>query len=150
MGPRDFLYLGASDWAYPAWRQAFYPEGLPEDWLLSYYNTRFQAVYLPAARWRVATPEQWRQWLDDTRDGFVFLLEDDAAPVPVASARVRRVSAGWEAGHVWWLDEAFDLRALAGRIAGHAASGAPLFVISRRGDLERLGQVESLRGVMGY
>jgi hypothetical protein len=28
----------------------FIPDDLPDDWLLSYYNTQFQAVYLPAAR----------------------------------------------------------------------------------------------------
>ena len=61
-----FIYIGAVDWTHFAWRQTLYPEDLPEDWLLSYYNTQFQAVYLPASVWQAASATTWAQWLSDT------------------------------------------------------------------------------------
>ena len=56
----------------------------------------------------------------------------------------------WTVAHVWWLDEAPDLRALAQRISLQAATGEPLFVFSRSGDLALLRQVDALKQVMGY
>lgn len=139
------------NWDRPDWRGSFYPQGLPDDWLLSYYNTQFQAVYLPAAVWQAATEADWAQWLNDTRDGFFFVLEPgDAAAVPPASPRVRLATPAWTAEHVWWLDERPDLRVLAQRITQQAATGEPLFVLSRRGDLGRLEQAKTLKQVMGY
>lgn len=88
--------------------------------------------------------------MNDTQEGFVFLVEDvPGTPLP-AAGRVLAASAEWQAAHVWWLDEAPDLRALARRIGEHAASGEPLFIISRRGDMALLNQVDALRQVMGY
>lgn len=145
------VYVGAVDWTRADWRGRFYPDDLPEDWLLPFYNTQFQAVYLPAAVWRGAVAADWRQWLDDTREDFRFVLEPapDSASVP-ASPRLLWADDAWQAAHLWWLDEAPDLRALAQRIAQHAARGEPLYVFSRAGDLARLEQVTALRQVMGY
>ncbi|PKO59473.1 MAG: hypothetical protein CVU23_14110, partial [Betaproteobacteria bacterium HGW-Betaproteobacteria-17] len=56
----------------------------------------------------------------------------------------------WQAQHVWWLDEAPDLRALAQRITQQAATGEPLFVFSRSGNAGLLEQANTLRQVMGY
>lgn len=145
-----FLRLGTEDWTHPAWQLAFYPEGLPSDWMLPYYNTRFQTVYLTADRWRRVAAADWQQWLDDTRAEFVFLLEDTGTPAPVASERVQYVTPAWADAHVWWLDDRPDLRALAGCIAAHAAAATPLFIVSRKGDLDLLQQVEFLRQAMGY
>ncbi|AAZ97854.1 hypothetical protein Tbd_1901 [Thiobacillus denitrificans ATCC 25259] len=145
------VLVGAVDWVHPAWRGQFYPEGLPDDWLLSYYNTQFEAVYLAAERWRDVSPATWAQWLADTQDGFHFILETAArAPYVPASGRVVVADAAWEAKHVSWLDAQPDLRALAARITQHAARAEPLFVFSRSGDLARLEQVKSLKEVLGY
>jgi hypothetical protein len=145
------VLVGAVGWSNPAWRGTFYPDGLPEDWLLSYYNTQFQAVYLPAAVWQAASAETWQQWLDDTQARFVFVLEPGAsgAAFPM-SPRVLLTTPAWTERHLWWLDEAPDLRALAGWITQRAAAGEPLFVFSRRGDLGLLQQVNTLKQVMGY
>lgn len=150
MQANAFLYLGAENWTHPAWLQAFYPEDLPEDWLLSYYNTQFQTVFLPAQVWRAVPAAVWKQWFNDTQEGFVFILEEAGDAEPPTDKRVQVASPAWLDAHVWWLDAAPDLRELAGRIAAHAASGEPLFIISRSGDLERLRQVEALRQVIGY
>ncbi len=151
MTPAPLVLVGAAGWAHPAWRSGFYPGELPDDWLLSYYNTQFQAVYLPAAVWQNADEATWAQWLDDTQDGFCFVLEPgDAVSLKPASERVLLATPAWEAAHVWWLDEAPDLRLLAQRITQQAATGEPLFVFSRSGNLALMEQANTLRQVMGY
>lgn len=150
VNPNTFLYLGAENWIHPAWTQGFYPEGVPDDWLLSYYNTQFKSVFLPASVWQLATHDDWINWLKDTQEDFVFVVENSNEKPPIASGRVVEASPAWLADHVWWLDARPDMRALAQCIAAHAVSGDPLFVISRAGDLDRLRQVEALREVMGY
>ena len=149
--PDTPVLIGACGWVHSAWRGKFYPDELPEDWLLSYYNTQFQAAYLPEAVWRAASTETWAQWLNDTRDGFYFVLEPgDAALASPVSERILLATPAWQAEHVWWLDESPDLRSLAERIGLHAASGEPLFVFSRRGDLVLLERATTLKQVMGY
>ena len=151
MSASALVLVGASGWDRPEWRGSFYPDGLPEEWMLSYYNTQFQAVYLPAATWQAASAATWARWLHDTREDFHFVLEPaGATAAKPASPRVLRANAEWAAAHLWWLDDAPDLRALAQRIAQHAARGEPLFVISRSGDLSLLQQANALRQVMGY
>lgn len=151
MAATHLVLIGAVGWLHPAWDGAFYPDDLPADWRLSYYNTQFQAVYLPASFWQAATTETWVAWLDDTLEGFRFLLEPgDPARAQPASPRVVLATPAWQAQHVWWLDEAPDLRRLGQRIAQQAASGAPLYVLSRSGDLELMKQAVTLAQVMGY
>ena len=145
------VLVGAVNWDRPGWRGSFYPEDLPDDWLLSYYNTQFQAVYLPAAVWQTASDADWAQWLQDTQDGFCFVLEPGGAVAALpASPRILPATQAWSAEHLWWLDEAPDLRILAQRITQQATTGEPLFVFSRRGDLALLERVNSLKQVMGY
>ena len=151
MSANTLVRVGAMGWDNPAWRDSFYPSGLPGEWLLSYYNTQFQAVYLPASAWQAASEADWEQWLNDTRDGFYFVLEpgQGTSAIPV-SERVLLATAAWVSAHVWWLDEKPDLRALAQRIAQQATTGEPLYVFSRSGDTGLLEQVNTLKQVMGY
>jgi len=147
----SLVLIGATGWEHPAWRGGFYPGEMPDDWMLSYYNTQFSAVYLPAAVWQITDEATWAQWLDDTQDGFYFVLEPgDAMPLKPASERVLLATPAWEAAHVWWLDEAPDLRLLAQRITQQAATGEPVFVFSRSGNLALMEQANTLRQVMGY
>ena len=151
MVPPHLVLIGASGWQQPAWRGGFYPEDLPDDWQLSYYSTQFEAVHLPASVWQTASEATWEQWLYDTHEGFHFVLEPgDAAPAAPASDRVVLATPVWQAQHVWWLDEAPDLRQLAQRITRQVAAGEPLYVLSRSGDLVLLDQARALRQVMGY
>ena len=151
MQNNQLVLVGGVNWTYPGWRGGFYPDDLPQDWMLSYYNTQFQAVYLPVSAWQSASETTWAQWLDDTQDGFYFVLEPAGpADIKPASERVLLAHPAWAVDHIWWLDEAPDLRALAQRITQQAAAGAPLFVFSRRGDVGLLRQADTLRQVMGY
>ncbi len=146
----QLVYIGAVDWHHPTWSKGFYPDGLPADWLLSYYNTQFQAVYLPASTWQSTPDSTWTQWLEDTQENFIFVLEAGAKRAKPASERVWLASPEWEAAHVWWLDEHPDMRELARRIEHQAETGNALFVFSRSGNLAALEKVGSLRQVMGY
>lgn len=143
------IHAGAQDWQHAAWCGPFYPGDLPADWQLPYYGARFQTVYLPAARWQAASAAEWAQWLDDTQPGFVFLLEQGSGEAP-ASSRVIVATPDWAAAHIWWLDDAPDLRALARRVTDRAASGEAVFAVSRQGNLDLLEQVNTLRQVLGY
>ena len=67
------VHVGAVHWDHPAWRGSFYPEALPDDWTLSYYNTQFQAVFLPLDVWQRVPAEEWARWLHDTREDFTFV-----------------------------------------------------------------------------
>lgn len=144
------LYIGAVTWTHPAWQGSVYPEDLPGDWMLSYYNTQFQAVFLPASVWQPVDAETWSQWLHDTQPEFVFVLElaDATIPLPVTE-RILTASPEWMARYVWWLDDKPDLRALAQRIAEQTQNGEPLFVFSRQGNVELLQQVSTLKHVLG-
>ena len=151
MASNHQVSVGAVGWTHPHWQGGFYPDDLPEDWMLSYYNTQFQAVYLPASVWRDASEATWQRWLTDSQEGFTFVLEPAGDPaVPPASGRVLLASPEWEKAHLWWLDADPDLRALAQRITAQALAHSPLFVFSRSGDLGLLQQVNSLKQVMGY
>lgn len=151
MQTNQLVLTGAVNWAHPAWHGGFYPDDLPDDWLLPYYNTQFQAVYLPDQIWQGVSSATWKQWLEDTQPGFYFVLEpSQETTAKPASERVLLATPEWTAAHIWWLDEAPDLRALAQRITQQAATGEPLFVFSHSGDLALLRQVEALKQVMGY
>lgn len=151
MQTHPLVLVGAVNWTHPAWRGGFYPDDLPDDWLLPYYNTQFQTVYLPASIWQAASGTTWAQWLEETLSGFHFVLEPPSAlPAHPVSERVLLASPEWAAAHVWWVDEAPDLRALAQRIGQQAETGEPLFVFSRSGDLALMERVNALKQVMGY
>ncbi|MEQ1661194.1 MAG: hypothetical protein ABL877_00700 [Thiobacillus sp.] len=143
------IQVGALGWQHPDWQGTFYPDDLPADWQLSYYNTQFQVVYLPAAYWQAATAADWHGWLEDTLPGFHFLLEPGRGVHPV-DERIIDADPAWTAQRLWWLDEPTDMRALARRAGEHASTGLPLYTISRTGNLSQMQQVNTLRQVMGY
>ena len=149
MSASRLIFAGAEDWLHPHWREAFYPDGLPDDWLLSYYNTQFQTVYLPAVRWQAASAVDWAQWLDDTQPGFRFLLEPGTLSPP-SDARIIMATPAWCDTHLYWIDAFPDLRELARQASAGAVSGEPLFVVSRSGDLDKMDQVMTLSEVLGY
>ncbi len=147
----QLVYIGAVNWLHPAWNGAFYPDDLPDDWLLSYYNTQFNTVYLPESIWQTVPGSTWAVWLNETQESFVFVLGPGASEcAEPASERVLLATQSWMAEHVWWLDELPDLRALTHRISQHAVTGEPLFVFSRSGNLALMEEADTLRQVMGY
>lgn len=69
------IALGAWGWTHPGWVGSFYPEDLPEAWRLTFYSNEYEAVGLRAADWLAPDPDILRGWVDDTREGFRFVLE---------------------------------------------------------------------------
>jgi len=73
-GGGNFL-VAARGWRHPAWVENFYPQGLPEDWQLSYYSNEFRAVVVPAETWGNADTREVASWQEDTDEAFRFFLE---------------------------------------------------------------------------
>ncbi len=73
-GGGNFL-VAARGWRHPAWVENFYPQGLPEDWQLSYYSNEFRAVVVPADMWANADTREVAGWQEDTDEAFQFFLE---------------------------------------------------------------------------
>jgi len=73
------LDLVTHGWEIPGWERAFYPEGLPEDWRLTYFANEFPAVLVPSGHWTRAGDAAIRAWSADVHENFRFYLEDPEA-----------------------------------------------------------------------
>jgi uncharacterized protein YecE (DUF72 family) len=69
------LYLGTSGFAYGEWKGAFYPEGLKDREMLSYYATRFPSVEINYTFRRQPAEKTLMTWKQETPDGFLFALK---------------------------------------------------------------------------
>lgn len=141
------VLLGALGWAWPEWEQGFYPEDMPTDWRLTFYNTQFNCVFLPASQWRQAADGVVEQWAEDTHDQFLFLLEGEqgmAIPSPL-QGKALCISAQDE--RISWFDGKSDLKQLAEDLKQW--KGGPLFLISRDGNLPQVERVRTLLGLLG-
>ncbi|MBI5936884.1 MAG: DUF72 domain-containing protein [Betaproteobacteria bacterium] len=147
------VYFGAIGWNHAGRLGEFYPEDMPEDWRLAFYNTQFRCVYLECAAWAGLAPEIWAQWAGETQEAFRFVLESsgsagtDAAAVEAFGGRAVIVASGRDAGLIGF-DAASDLRELTARVREQMA-GKSLYLISRDADLTRLLQVRTAIELMG-
>ena len=147
------VYLGAVGWNHPGWPEAFYPEEMPEDWRLAFYNTQFRCVYLDRAAWADRAPELWAQWAEETQEAFRFVLEasgsaaTDAAAAAAFGGRAVVVASAQDP-RLLWFDAAGDLRVLAARLR-EEGGGEAVYLISRDADIERLEQVRTVLDLMG-
>ena len=71
------IELVARDWNHLDWCGSFYPDGLPEDWRLTYFANAFEATLIPLSVWR-SQAEVLGQWANDVPTRFRFYLETDA------------------------------------------------------------------------
>lgn len=69
------LYLGASGWAYPAWKGKFYPAKISPEEMLPYYAARFGAVELNNSFYRMPSEAMMKKWRDAVPDDFRFALK---------------------------------------------------------------------------
>jgi hypothetical protein len=69
------IHVAARGWLHPSWQEDFYPDGLPEDWRLSYYSNEFRAVVVPAAEWTGLETVEIERWTEDVSQTFLFYLE---------------------------------------------------------------------------
>lgn len=157
--PPNYRYLlGAQGWEHAAWLGNFYPEDLPAEWRLSFYNTEFECVYLPYAFWQPQTDAVFLSWKRDTLPHFRFLLEcpNDIREGEIDSAQARlgaslgdkAVLLDSAAPSVIALPANIDLKQFAQTLQNEQA--APVYLISREADLAQLQQVRTLLQVLGY
>jgi uncharacterized protein YecE (DUF72 family) len=66
------LYIGTSGWAYPEWKPAFYPDGLPRSRYLTHYSSILTACEINATFYRLQSPATIQNWLRVTPEGFRF------------------------------------------------------------------------------
>lgn len=146
------VYLGTRDWRHEPWVGGFYPEDMPEDWRFAFYATQFSCVWLEAAQWRGAAPDEVRTWLEEAPEGFRFLLQRapgvGPAPLPDVWASDRCVSLEEEDGHIVWFDPGSDLRVVSERVRGAGPDG-PVYLLSRDNDLAAVERVRTLLELLG-
>ncbi|MDD5367141.1 MAG: hypothetical protein PHR30_17530 [Gallionellaceae bacterium] len=153
MSKHSFL-LGAADWCGPGWHRNFYPEDMPLEWRLAYYNTQFPCVWLPYAVWGRITLRAAEEWLNDTREGFRFLLEADEAEADHEKALLQilapRLGLHCQADHpgILWFDSDVDLRKLSETLQDRAAGDGVTYLLSRDADLATLNKVDTLLGLL--
>ncbi len=151
------IFVGAEGWRHVHWQHTFYPEGLPEEWQLSFYNTQFRCVYLPRSFWETCSIADAETWLADTQANFRFILEPPdrttrhiTAFLNAMAGRALLDEAGHERRELLWFSPVPDLRALGRRIQEAVGQGRRLYLLNREAHLPSLERVRSLVEVMGY
>lgn len=149
------VFLGVSDWLQPHWGGFFYPEDMPPEWRLAYYNTRFSCVWLPHAVWSRWAPATVEDWLGDTREEFRFLLEagetitaEEQAVLAVLAPRLGGYFQA-DAPDLCWFDSSVDLRALSDVIQARTKAEGETYLLSRDGDIATLDKVGTLLALLG-
>lgn len=141
------VLLGAKGWLWPEWEQGFYPEDMPPEWRLAFYNTQFDCVFLSADQWRRISGELLNQWHEDTRDAFLFLLEGGPGTNAPGPLQGRALCLDAQDGRITWFDGQTDIRQLAEDL--RQVREGPCFLLSRDGDLSQLERVRTLLGLLG-
>jgi Uncharacterized conserved protein len=70
------FYLGTSGFSYDAWKHGvFYPEGLKNREMLSYYSSHLSSVEINYTFRRFPTEKSLTTWREEAAEGFVFTLK---------------------------------------------------------------------------
>ena len=157
--PNPLCAVGAHGWYHPDWVGDFYPDEMPPEWRLSYYNHTFTCCYLDYAEWAQQDEATLAQWVDDTLPRFRLVLQAPALPLSVQDSvslailaprlGVLADAAGLSEQIIWLPDEP-DWRQLAMQVQARAAQGVPSYVLSRESRLSQLQQAVTLVDVLGY
>ena len=151
------VLVGADGWQHAHWQGTFYPDDLPDDWQLSFYNSQFRCVYLQRVVWTGLSTADAQAWLNDTHAGFRFILEPPDSPsdstatyLGTLSGRAFVDDGGADDRELLWFPPAPDLRGLRHRIEQAVGQGRTLYLLNREAHLPSLEKVRSLVEVMGY
>jgi uncharacterized protein YecE (DUF72 family) len=69
------LFVGTSGWAYPEWRGAFYPSGLPQRSFLEHYGHALTACEVNATFYRTQAPATLARWAASVPSEFRFAIK---------------------------------------------------------------------------
>ncbi len=145
--------LGALDWRFPAWRGAFYPADMPQEWQLTYFNTQYNCTFLEQAVWQQASAAEMTQWHADTHERFRFLLEADASHTLPPELADKALLISRSDARIVWFSRDTSLKELAAKLTPDTVSpetaGSVQYLISLDGSLEQLERVATLLEVMG-
>lgn len=157
--PTHQYHVGSAGWDHAEWAGSFYPEDLPPEWRLSYYNNFFTCSYLSYSEWSQQDPATLAQWVEDTLERFRFVLElprggaapGDAHRLELLAPRTGLlIEEGAFPPQLLWLDAEQDLKSLAQRLRDLAQSASAIFIVSRNHDLAAMNRVNTLLEVMGF
>jgi hypothetical protein len=154
--PTYRVHVGAVGWEHGHWHGSFYPEDLPPEWRLAYYNQWFDTVLVPRSRWEQASAEELRGWSEETLDRFRFVL--DRGEQPPSDADLRRAAALEPKLGMWypspdtaergaallWVEPGENLKALGRRVRELSGQQPEVYLIGRRPDVAFLNQVVTL------
>ncbi len=79
-------HVGTSGFAYKEWRGTFYPEGLSETQMLSFYARQLNSVEIDSTFYRFPTPGLLSDWRGQVTEGFTFCLK-----VPQRITHIKRL-----------------------------------------------------------
>jgi len=68
-------YIGTSGFSYPAWKDGFYPAGMPSAQWLTYFSTKFNSLELNSTFYRFPRAETLRKMCERTSNDFVFSVK---------------------------------------------------------------------------
>lgn len=69
------IHIGTSGWAYPQWKNVFYPSSLKDRDRLSYYAAHFDALEINSSFYRLPAPDFVARWNDAVPDDFRFCFK---------------------------------------------------------------------------
>lgn len=151
------VYLGACDWRHPEWLGPFYPEDMPEEWQLAFYQTQFSCVWMENIAWSSADAAERQAWQADVGSGFRFLVGANPEADGISAIEFHRDAEALNEGRlvisdsdagIIWFDMHTDLGELTQRIKD-AVGAEPIYLISRDADLDKLSHVSTLLGLLG-
>lgn len=73
------IYIGTSGFSYPAWKEKFYPAGMPSAQWLTYFSTRFNSLELNSTFYRFPRVETLLKMCERTSNDFVFSVKMNKA-----------------------------------------------------------------------
>jgi len=65
-------FIGCSGFAYKEWKEAFYPQGMPQSRWFDYYTRHFNTLELNVTFYRFPTIKSLQGWYNKAPEGFVF------------------------------------------------------------------------------
>jgi uncharacterized protein YecE (DUF72 family) len=150
------VHVGAVGWEHDHWRGSFYPDDLPPEWRLTYYNQWFDTVLVPRTRWERASAEELSGWSWDTLDRFRFVL-DVGQQAPTTEELERAAALAPKLG-MWypcpgstdrgaalvWIEPDGNLKELSQRVRNLADEQPEVYLIARRPDAAYLNRVVTL------
>ncbi|MDX1347380.1 MAG: hypothetical protein R3189_03910 [Thiomicrorhabdus chilensis] len=74
-GTLDNLQIGTCGWSHQDWRGSFYPQDLPEEWELDFYNNAFHVVLVQLDQWVAWQDDEVTECIEAVDENFRFYLQ---------------------------------------------------------------------------